>query len=154
MLGGLGLGFLLPNMTLTVQASGPRTELGVATAMLQSMRMVGSMLGTAVVGSLIGHWYISGVDAMLGANQTNAWVAWLGDPRILVDHARAQQFVALPDLGGHQAAQFLAHAHETLANAIHRSEWLVAALMFLAFWLVHRMPTLSIHGRSETPTIE
>ncbi len=150
MLGGLGLGFLLPNMTLVAQASSARTQLGVATALLQSMRMVGSMLGTAVVGSLIGHWYTTGVDSMLGANQAGAWSAWLGDPQILVDHARAQQFVAQPDLAGHQAAQFLAHAREALVGAIHRSEWLVAGLMALAFWLVHRQPSLSIHRHNET----
>lgn len=52
---GMGLGVLLPNITLFTQDCAPRTQLGVATAMLQSLRMVGGMLGTALIGTLIQH---------------------------------------------------------------------------------------------------
>jgi EmrB/QacA subfamily drug resistance transporter len=52
-LGGLGLGLLLPNLTLFAQACAPRTQLGVATAMMQSTRMVGGMLGTALIGAFV-----------------------------------------------------------------------------------------------------
>lgn len=51
--GGLGLGLLLPNLTLLVQYTSSRSQLGVATAMLQTVRMVGGMLGTAIMGTWI-----------------------------------------------------------------------------------------------------
>ena len=49
-LGGLSIGLLLPNLTLIVQASAAKTQLGIATAILQSTRMVGSMMGASVIG--------------------------------------------------------------------------------------------------------
>lgn len=151
MLGGLGLGLLLPNLTLIAQVTTPRAQLGVATAMLQSMRMVGSMLGTALIGSLISHLYVANVDNMLVANHVSEWATWLGDPQILVDHARAQRFVELPPLAEHYAAAFLAGARQTLVDAIHASEWFVALFMVLAFWLVRRIPPVRIHRRPEVP---
>ncbi|MBT0570311.1 MFS transporter [Curvibacter sp. CHRR-16] len=54
-LGGLGLGLLLPNITLLVQYTSPRSQLGIATAMLQTVRMVGGMLGTALMGTWISY---------------------------------------------------------------------------------------------------
>jgi len=152
-LAGLGLGLLLPNLTLIAQATTPRTQLGVATAMLQSMRMIGSMIGTALVGSLISHLYASRIDASLAENHVNAWATWLQDPQVLVNHERAQEFITQPNLAGHQAIEFLGVARQALVDAIHGSEWFIAACMVLAFWLVHRMPAVNIHRLGEHPTV-
>ena len=148
MLGGMGLGLLLPNLTLLVQSCTPRTQLGVATAMLQSMRMVGSMLGTALVGSLISHLYVSRVNDMLEAHHVSQLKSLLDDPQILVNHALAQKFtnLAMPD--GNNTATFLASARNILVEAIHASQSIVAVLMVLAVWLVYRIPAINIHGRS------
>jgi EmrB/QacA subfamily drug resistance transporter len=147
-LGGLGLGLLLPNLTLIAQAITPRTQLGVATAMLQSMRIVGSMLGTALIGSLISSLYVSKVNGMLEANHGNQWASWLGDPQILVNPARASEFFKMAALAGHDAVRFLDGARNSLVDAIHASQWFIAAFMVLAFWLVHRIPAINIHGRN------
>lgn len=147
MIGGLGLGLLLPNLTLLTQISAPRTQLGVATAMLQSMRMVGSMLGTALVGSLISNVYTAKVNDVLEANHVSRWASWLSDPQILVNHERAARFFDVVHQSGHDASIFLAGARDTLVDAIHYSQWFIAAFVVLAFWLVHRIPNINIHGR-------
>src|SRR5690606_3526296 len=49
MLAGMGLGFVMPNLTVFAQETAGRALLGISTAMLQSVRMIGGMLGTAVV---------------------------------------------------------------------------------------------------------
>jgi EmrB/QacA subfamily drug resistance transporter len=148
MFGGLGLGLLLPNLTLLVQASTPRTQLGVATAMLQSMRMVGSMLGTALIGSLISSLYVSKVNDMLDANHVSQWASWLDDPQILVNHPLAAKFAEVVTQSGHNAVMFMTGARNSLVEAIHDSQWIVAVFMVLAFWLVHRIPSIDIHHRS------
>jgi MFS family permease len=148
MLGGLGLGLLLPNLTLIAQAITPRTQLGVATAMLQSMRMVGSMLGTALVGSLISNLYVSKVNDMLVANHGIQWASWLDDPQILFNHVRAAKFLEVVHLTGHDAEIFLAGTRNALVDAIHDSQWFIAVFIVLAFWLVHRIPAINIHGRA------
>jgi len=52
---GVGLGFLLPNLTLFMQMLADRRDLGVASALVQTMRAVGSASGTALVGIAIGY---------------------------------------------------------------------------------------------------
>src|SRR5690606_4851231 len=43
-LAGLGIGFVMPNLTVFGQQIAGREHLGIATALLQSLRMVGGML--------------------------------------------------------------------------------------------------------------
>ncbi len=50
---GLGLGFLLPNFTLFMQIVANRQDVGVASALVQTTRALGSAVGTALVGVAI-----------------------------------------------------------------------------------------------------
>lgn len=50
---GLGLGFLLPNLTMFMQMMSERRDVGVASALIQTTRAVGSAAGIAAVGVLI-----------------------------------------------------------------------------------------------------
>ena len=52
---GCALGFLLPNLTLFMQMLSERRDVGVASALVQTTRAIGSALGTALVGILISH---------------------------------------------------------------------------------------------------
>lgn len=47
---GVGLGFLLPNFTLFVQILAEQRDVGVASALVQTTRALGSAFGTAIVG--------------------------------------------------------------------------------------------------------
>jgi len=157
MLGGLGLGLLLPNLTLLAQVSAERSQLGIATAMLQSMRMVGSMLGTALIGSIISHFYLSGVNKNLQANHLSQFQSWLNDPQILVNHALKEKFSSIMKLAGHDPVPLLSGARDSLIDAIHSSQWIVSCIMFLAVWLVYRIPAISIHTQSieaNTPNLQ
>lgn len=143
--GGLGLGLLLPNLTLIVQTSAPRTQLGVATALLQSMRIVGSMMGTALIGSLISNRYISKVQSMLMANHSIQWASWLDDPQILFSHERIAKFLEVVPKAKHKVVILLAGAQNAMVDAIHDSQWLIAVFIVLAFWLAQRIPVINIH---------
>ena len=145
---GLGIGLLLPNLTLFTQASAQRTQLGVATAMLQSMRMVGGMLGTALIGTFVSHLYVSRVNDMLEASRGERWTSWLDDPQILVNHALADKFAAAMPQSAADAAVYMSGARDSLAAAIHRSQWIVVAVMALAFFVIRRVPPINLHRRT------
>jgi EmrB/QacA subfamily drug resistance transporter len=145
MLGGAGLGLLLPNLTLFTQASAQRAQLGVATAMLQTTRMIGGMLGMALVGTLVSHRYAQGVNDMLRAGGAEHWARWLDDPQILVSTALAEKFNAEVLRAGQDAATILAGARTALVNAIHSSQWLVVAFMVLALWMLREVPPVNLH---------
>ena len=50
---GIGLGFLLPNYTLFMQMLAEQRDVGVASALIQTTRALGSAFGTAIVGMVI-----------------------------------------------------------------------------------------------------
>lgn len=50
---GCALGFLLPNLTLFMQMLSERRDVGVASALVQTTRAIGSAAGTALVGIVI-----------------------------------------------------------------------------------------------------
>jgi EmrB/QacA subfamily drug resistance transporter len=50
---GIGLGFMLPNFTLFMQMLAEQRDVGVASALVQTTRALGSAFGTALVGILI-----------------------------------------------------------------------------------------------------
>jgi EmrB/QacA subfamily drug resistance transporter len=142
MLGGAGIGLLLPNLTLFTQRIAPRPQLGVATAMLQSMRMVGGMLGMALVGTFVTHRYASGVDTMMHARGADAWRSWLEEPQILVDAALAGRFASAVSPVGLDPQALLAAARTSFIDSVHISQWLVAAVILLGFVVLHRMPPI------------
>lgn len=146
MFGGLGIGLVLPNLTLIVQSCSLRNQLGVATAMLQSMRMIGSMLGTAIIGSFISNEYVSKVNDMLVANNARQLASWLDDPKILFSHELAEKFIKVMPKLGHDALFYLAKAKHALIESVHESQLLIAAFVMLVFWLVYRIPAIDVHG--------
>ncbi|MDB5764895.1 MAG: hypothetical protein JWQ21_3890, partial [Herminiimonas sp.] len=85
LLGGLGIGFVNPNLMVFSQAAAGRELLGIATAMQQSLRMVGGMLGTALIGTLVSHYYASSIGTALNRTHAGQWTSAFADPQILVD---------------------------------------------------------------------
>ena len=75
LVGGLGLGFVMPNLTIFAQQTAGREHLGIATALLQSLRMIGGMIGTALTGTLVSHLYASGVRSALDNDHASHWFA-------------------------------------------------------------------------------
>lgn len=57
MMAGIGIGFILLNVTIFIQTLAPREYLGIATALTQSLRLVGGLLGTALTGAAVNKWY-------------------------------------------------------------------------------------------------
>jgi MFS family permease len=50
---GVGLGFIFNNLNVFAQELSGPTRFGITTALIQSTRMVGGMLGTATIGTLV-----------------------------------------------------------------------------------------------------
>jgi EmrB/QacA subfamily drug resistance transporter len=52
---GVGLGFIFNNLNVFAQELSGRARFGITTALVQSTRMVGGMLGAAAIGTLVSH---------------------------------------------------------------------------------------------------
>jgi len=141
---GLGLGFVMPNLTVFAQQAAGRAQLGIATAMLQSLRMVGGMIGTAVVGTMVNHRYASGVAATLQAGDAGQWLSRLDDPQILVDPQAHAQLLASAAQQGQNGALLIESARSALVGAIHSGQLVALAIAVLALWCVRRLPPIRL----------
>ncbi|MDE1179610.1 MDR family MFS transporter [Paraburkholderia sp.] len=152
MVGGLGLGFVMPNLTIFAQQTAGREHLGIATALLQSLRMIGGMIGTALTGTLISHMYASGVRSVLDRDHASQWFVDLGDPQILINHDAQSRLLGQMTNTGHNGAMLLEAAREALVAAIHIGLALAAVIAVVSIWQSRRVPQIKLQRHVE-PTI-
>jgi len=143
MMAGLGMGFIMPNLTVFAQQTAGRTHLGIATALLQSLRMIGGMLGTAVVGTMVNHSYFSGVESTLRGTSAQ-WLPQLDDPQMLVNPVAQTQFLAQLAHQGQDGASLIEIARVALVGAIHEGQLIALAVAVLALWCVRRVPLVQL----------
>jgi MFS family permease len=152
-LGGLGLGFVLPNLTVFAQQTAGREHLGIATALLQSLRMIGGMIGTALTGTLVTHMYASGVRNALENDNASQWFSALGDPQILVNREAQQSLLTELAHAGHNGAVLLESARESLVGAIHIGLALGALVAAYSVWQSRRVPPVKLRKQKMEPVI-
>lgn len=150
-LGGLGLGFTMPNVTVFAQETAGRSLLGISTAMLQSVRMIGGMLGTAIVGTLVGHYYVDGVRRLMPDGQQADWLGLLEDPQVLVNQTVQSDFIAQLQRLNLHGEYYIELARASLVSAVH---WGLASALLMAiiglFW-VYRVPPVHFTRTVGTP---
>jgi EmrB/QacA subfamily drug resistance transporter len=146
---GLGLGVLMPNLTVFAQQLVGKTRFGIATAMLQSLRMVGGMVGAVVVGTLINHFYKVGVREMAAVQDDPGLLPMLADPQVLVSSELQSTFMAhLQRLSLH-GDMLITAARDVLVGAIHIG---LAAALFMALLGVlgvYRVPLITISRQTK-----
>jgi hypothetical protein len=147
--GGLGLGFVMPNLTIFAQQTAGREHLGIATALLQSLRMIGGMLGTALTGTLVSHMYASGVRSALERDNASHWFSDLGDPQILINRDAQASVVEQLTHAGHNGAMLLEGARESLVGAIHLGLAMAAIIAVVSVWQSRRVPPIKLQRKLE-----
>jgi hypothetical protein len=135
-LGGLGLGFVNPNLVIFSQVMAGRQALGIATAMQHSLRMVGGMVGTALVGSIVRFHYTARVHPAFA------------DPQILVDRQMQDAVLGRLQAGGHDGAGLLLQAREALGASIHLGVAVTVVVGVVALWRVRRVPHIPFTPRA------
>lgn len=143
-MGGLGLGFVMPNLTVFAQETAGRSHLGIATALLQSIRMIGGMLGTAIVGTLVTHYYIGGVREAASGNQAAAWFKTLEDPQVLVNASVQNNFLEQLRHLGMDGGAMLEVARQSLVSAVHTGVALALLVAVVALVWVRRVPLIRL----------
>jgi len=139
---GIGLGFILNNLNVFGQEIAGRDRLGITTALLQSTRMVGGMLGTSIVATIVNRRYASGVQdslRVLGDAVTSEWQPKLGDPRILVDESLRDSLLIELKRAGFEGPALLDAARHVLVQSIHIGVVLTGCAALAAAFLVRRI---------------
>lgn len=150
LLSGLGVGFVMPNVHIFTQEIVGRAQLGIATALVQSLRMVGGMLGTALVGSLVNDSYSSKVQqALEGGNAVN-WSADLQDPQLLISRVDLIHFLSLVHNAGLDGHALITMARSALVSSVHLGLVILLAVVLFALWRIRRVPQIKL-SRSSKP---
>lgn len=144
LLGGLGLGFIMPNLTVFGQQTAGRAHLGIATAMLQSLRMVGGLVGSAVVGTLVTRHYSESVSQAVAHAGAGQWLARMADPQILVDKAAQGKLLAELHAAGQNGALLIEQARVGLVSAIHLGMALAAIVTVVGLWRTRAVPPVEL----------
>ncbi|GAA5169853.1 hypothetical protein GCM10025770_31940 [Viridibacterium curvum] len=143
---GFALGFQLPNLTLQIQAVVERRDVGVASALIQTMRMLGSMLGTSGAAVIINSRYASQVEpatATLGAEVQHL----LDTPQVLVRVADQTQLQTLASAGQFDPGALLETARRGLIEGVHLGFAACIVLLCFAIWMAWRLPHFDAHRR-------
>lgn len=149
---GIGLGFILPNLNIFVQEMAGRTLLGISTAVLQSIRMVGGMVGTTLVGTVVAQCYIYFVQALGQGEAADRWLPRLQDPQVLVNQTNQSEFVAEMQRLGLHGEPFLLAARDALITSIHIGLGVVLLFALVGLVWVYRMPPLQF-GQPPAPPV-
>lgn len=128
LLTGCGLGFILINLTLFTQNSVEKNNLGIATALLQSLRLVGGMLGTALTGSCITFIYHKNLEEKLRNMGELAYLSKLSNPNLLI---QSNMLITNKEL--------INTAKETLLNALSLGLIASAIISLLALVVIWRL---------------
>ncbi|GAB4056953.1 MDR family MFS transporter [Uliginosibacterium sediminicola] len=144
---GLALGFQLPNLTLQIQAVVERRDIGVASALIQTTRMLGSMVGTSLAAVIVNSSYSRHVSSLLAAHDLHdaALDKLLDTPQILV---RVQDQAALAELATrlHFAAQpLLDEIRVGLIKGVHHVYLGCAVVVLFAVMLALKLPHYDPH---------
>ncbi|GFM64000.1 MFS transporter [Pseudomonas cichorii] len=135
LLAGTGLGFILLNLTVFTQTLAERQFLGIATALIQSLRLVGGLLGTAAMGVLVNLLYVTHLNrAFLAAGHESSIARYL-NPQVLLTSTSA-------DSG--EAWQLLELAREALARSVGIGLLMCAGLGVLGLLVLYRLPAVKL----------
>ncbi|VVE00973.1 Multidrug resistance protein 3 [Pandoraea terrae] len=147
---GIGLGFILNNLNVFGQEIAGSERFGITTALLQSTRMVGGMLGTTIVGTLVNHQYAKGVGAAVSAYAATPFAQAASrvlDPRILIDAQLRASLLADMHALGANGAPLVETARQTLVGSVHAGVLLTGIAALVAAWRVRRIRQIKFGGK-------
>ncbi|MDF0605842.1 MFS transporter [Neisseriaceae bacterium TC5R-5] len=144
---GLSLGFQLPNLTIQIQAAVARQHLGVASALIQTMRMLGSMLGTSIAAMIVNFAYSRHINSGLTAAHISdsGIVQLLATPQVLVRQEDHHALLQLAQQQGVPAEPLLELARSGLMAGVHHVYLACALLAAVCFVISLKLPPYTLH---------
>lgn len=145
---GIGIGLVIANLTIFSQQIVSRDHLGAATALLQSLRTFGGMLGTVLTGALLGHLYSMGVHRSLDSYQATQWFKSFASPEVLVDRAEQTALINRLVSAGQSGTEMMRSARGALVESIHVGLGLAAAAAIIGLCLAWFVPPVRVDRES------
>ena len=139
---GLSLGFQLPNLNLQMQSAVGKEYQGAASALIQTLRTLGSMFGASLAGVLVGQGYSRGAAGALtqeGIQDVRVWRLF-DSPQLLLRPADQELLASLGHLQGFDAATLLAQARLGLIAGIRGAFVGCLLVALISYFVSRRLP--------------
>jgi EmrB/QacA subfamily drug resistance transporter len=151
---GLGLGLVATSLTVCSQQIAAHGNVGAATALLQSLRTFGGMLGTVMTGALLGHLYSRGVHRSLDSYQATQWFKSFASPELLVDRAEQAALINRLVSAGHAGDAMMHSAREALVQSIHIGILVAGGAALLGLCLAWFVPPVQVGNLETEPEVD
>ncbi|HEX5128071.1 MAG TPA: MFS transporter [Rhodocyclaceae bacterium] len=148
---GLSLGFQLPNLTLQIQTVVLPRDLGAASALIQTTRMLGSMIGTSLGGVLVNLTYAREVAQTLVREKiTDSQVSQLlRSPQVLIREQDQDTLQKLASTLNFNVERLLEQARVGLVSGIHHAYIACAFIVVVSFVISLRLPPFVLHAKNK-----
>ncbi|HTJ96651.1 MAG TPA: MFS transporter, partial [Rhodocyclaceae bacterium] len=142
---GFSLGFQLPNLTLQIQASVGKADQGAASALIQTLRTLGSMFGASLAGLVVSLGFTRGsVSTLAQEGIHNAEVLQLFEsPQLLVRAADQETLMHLAQQQGFDAVHLLEQARVGLVSGIHQAFLGCLVLVVMTYFISRHLPAFT-----------
>ncbi len=139
---GFSLGFQLPNLTMQIMTAVGRADMGVASALIQTTRMLGSMIGASLAGVIVNVRFMNHADAALQqAGVDNVAISHLFDtPQLLVRAQDQQVLHQLTQPLGIDSSHLLELARQGLVSGIHFAFAACLIVIAVSYVVARRLP--------------
>ncbi len=132
---GFGLGLIMPSMTIAVQESVSRRELGVGISSVQFFRSIGSTVAVAVIGTIVTNNYVSDIMADPSTRGLSPkLLEVIEEPQNLLDKQLA---ASLPP-------SVVGAVHSSLVDAIHAGFYITLGIAFVTLIAALVIPNIRI----------
>jgi EmrB/QacA subfamily drug resistance transporter len=136
---GVGLGAIMPTLTISVQEVVPRQQMGVGTSTIQFFRSIGSTLGTGLIGTIVTNSYVDNIRNTQGFSNLPARAQGiLEQPQNLIN---PQVAAALPPT-------FVQSARQALVTATHHGFLITVVMAGLALLVALVVPNIKVRSVS------
>jgi EmrB/QacA subfamily drug resistance transporter len=151
---GMGAGMNFPMLTLMMQTIVPRDRLGVGTSTTQFTRLIGSTIGTAIVGAVVNAIFARQLAAAMAPNIDVRLAEALHNPQALIDpraQASLQQLAEqLGSAGALQVQQMIDVARNALMAGVHAGYVMALCAAILMAVLVQMIRTPNFRASTRT----
>ena len=141
---GFGMGLVASNLTLFSQQLVSPDHLGATTALVQSLRLSGGMLGTAITGALLGRLKTTGAHKSLDIYQISLWFKSFANPGLLTDRGEQVALISRLIMAGNAGGATMHAAREALVKSIRLGLGLAAAAALIGLCLVRFVPPVRV----------
>jgi len=107
-----------PMLTILVQSVIPRNRLGVGTSTIQFLRLIGSTIGTAVVGAAVSAIYAARLAAAIPAGADTRLLETFESPQALIDPRAQERVSQLAEQLGPDGAALLQQLADAAGSAL------------------------------------